>query len=251
MDNMEFEVMSGSFEKNEEVRGMAINVDKDDIIDFGENFDFDGFQVVRREFFAHLSEPSVTFNLCKFNVNTACLSRFPDSDYAQVLVNSKRKILALLPCTEESRDSFQWCNTSKGKRKPRAITCKLFFAKVVALMGWNPDYRYKLLGKVIHANGAYLLAFDLSSAEIYQRTIVEGEKPKTSRKAVFPAEWQDQFGLPYSEHKQSLQINTFDGYAVIAVKENRAEKTGVAANAKPNEGTYSAEGGGQAWREQS
>lgn len=29
----------------------------DEIIDMGEDFDFEGFQVVRREFFAHLTEP--------------------------------------------------------------------------------------------------------------------------------------------------------------------------------------------------
>jgi hypothetical protein len=113
-----------------------------------------------------------------------------------------------------------WCSVQKGKRKPKAITCKLFYAKIVSLMGWNPDYRYKLLGKVIHANGEYLLAFDLTSTEVYQKTFVEGEKPKASRKPVFPAEWQDQFGLPYHEHRQSLQINIFDGYAVFAVNQN-------------------------------
>lgn len=47
--------------------------DDDEIIDFGDDFDFDGYQVVRREFFAHIREPSVTFNNCKFNVNSACL----------------------------------------------------------------------------------------------------------------------------------------------------------------------------------
>jgi len=47
----------------------------------------------------------------------------------------------------------------------------------------------------------------------------------SDRKPVFPAEWQDQFGLPYNEHRQSMQINIFDGYAVFAVKENTdAEK---------------------------
>ena len=51
------------------------------------------------------------------------------------------------------------------------------------------------------------------------RTLKEGEKPKTSRTPMFPAEWQDQFGLPYNEHRQSMQINIFDGYAIIAVKE--------------------------------
>lgn len=104
----------------------------DELLDMGEDFNFDDFQVVRREFFAHLHEPSVSFNNCKFYVNAACLARFPDSGYAQVLVNSSKKILALRPCNEGSRDSFMWCTDAiKGKRKPKPITCKLFFAKIV------------------------------------------------------------------------------------------------------------------------
>lgn len=87
-------------------------------------------------------------------------------------------------------------------------------------MDWNPNYRYKLLGKMIHANGEYLLAFDLTATEVYQKTVTEGAKPKTSRTPVFPSSWQNQFGLPYSEHKQSLQINIFDGYAIYAIKDN-------------------------------
>ena len=57
---------------------------EDEVLELGDNFDFDGFQVVRREFFAHISEPSVTFNNCKFYVNAACLQKFPDVDTVAV-----------------------------------------------------------------------------------------------------------------------------------------------------------------------
>ena len=193
----------------------------DEILEL-ENFDFEDFQVVRREFFAHLREPSVTFNDCKFQVNMACLTKFPNCDFAQVLISQQQKILALRPCAEGTKDAYMWCGVSKGKRKPKAITCKMFFAKIVSLMDWNPKYRYKLLGRLIHSNGEYLIAFDLNAPEVYQRTFVEGEKPKTSRTPVFPSEWQTQFGLPYNVHKQSMQINIFDGYAVYAIKDTTA-----------------------------
>lgn len=44
------------------------------------------------------------------------------------------------------------------------------------------------------------------------------------RTPVFPAEWQDQFGLPYNEHKQAMQIDIFDGYAVYSIKETNNMK---------------------------
>ncbi len=201
---------------NEQVPQLS---ETDELFDMSEDFDFDDFQVVRREFFAHLREPSVTFNECKFFANAACLSKFPNADYAQVLINREKQILALRPCEEGARDSFPWCNSSSGKRKTRAITCKIFFAKIVDLMNWNPNFKYKILGKLIHANGEYLLVFDLTATEVYQRTIREGEKPKTSRTAMYPANWQNQFGMTLNEHKQTMHINIFDGYAVYSIKE--------------------------------
>lgn len=191
-----------------------------DVIELRDAFDFDGYQVVRREFFAHTFEPSITFNDYKVYVNTACLNKFPHADSVQLLINRESHILALRPCAESERDAFAWCNTSGGKRRPRQVTGKFFIAKLFELMDWNLDYRYKLLGKVIHANGEYLIAFDLNSAEIYQRISKDGGKPKTSRIPVFPAGWKDQFGLPYHEHQKSLQINIFDGYAVYGIKDN-------------------------------
>lgn len=101
----------------------------DEVVDMGTDFDFEGFQVVRREFFAHLHEPSVTFNNYKFYVNCACLNKFPEASYVQVLVNQETKIMALRPCIENARDSFAWCGISKKKRSPRQITCKLFLQK--------------------------------------------------------------------------------------------------------------------------
>ena len=195
----------------------------DEILEL-EDFNFDDFQVVRREFFAHMREPSITFSDFKFQVNMACLAKFPQFDFAQVLVNQKDKILALRPCEEGAKDAYLWVNPSKGKRKPRPITCKPFFAKIVSMMEWNPKYRYKLLGRLMHSNGEYLIVFDLNAPEMYERTFVEGQKPKTSRTPVFPSEWQTQFGLPYNVHKQSMQINIFDGYAVYAIKDTTAVK---------------------------
>ena len=205
-----------------------------DVIELGGEFDYDGYQVVRREFFAHTNEPSITFNNFKVYVNAACLGRFPSVDYVQVLVNSDSKILAIRPCREEERDAFTWCVPGSTRRKPRQITCRLFFAKVFSLMDWNTDYRYKLLGKIIHANDEYLIAFDLSATEVYQRVFKEGEKPKTSRTPVFPEGWQNQFGMPFKEHRNSMQVNIFEGYAVYSIKENSITATARAEEGAPD-----------------
>lgn len=118
---------------------------------------------------------------------------------------------------------FLWCAVKKNSRKPKQITCRVFFAKIVNLMSWNPDYRYKLLGKVIRSGDEKLVVFDLTATETYVRKVKEGEKPKTSRKPVFPAEWENQFGLPVEEHRKQLQVNIFKGYTVFGIQEKVEE----------------------------
>lgn len=191
-----------------------------DVIRLDRSFDYEGYQVVRQEFFAHVNEPAVTFNKYKFYGNAACLRRFPTTDFVQVLINRERKLLVLRPCREEERDAFPW--RTQSSKKPKQATCRLFFAKVFELMEWNPAHRYRLLGKVVQAAGERLLVFDMTATEIYQRVGKDGEKPKTSRSPLFPAEWKNQFGLPYSQHQKSLRVDLLDGYAIYGLAESQA-----------------------------
>jgi len=187
-----------------------------------EPFSYDGYQVVRGEFFAHIYEPSITFNNCKVSLNTACLNRLPAVSYVQFLVNPEEKKLVVRPCSEDEKDSFRWCSERNGKRKPKQITCRIFFAKIVNLMNWNPQYRFKMLGKIVRSGDEQLVVFDLAATETYPRVIKEGEKPKTSRTPIFPAEWQNQFGLPVEEHRKLLQVNIFNGYTVFGLGDEQS-----------------------------
>ena len=75
-------------------------------------FSYEGYQVVRGEFFAHTYEPSFTFNANKVSVNTACIKKLPKTDFVQILVNPDEKKLAVRPCQEDEKDSFRWCSTT-------------------------------------------------------------------------------------------------------------------------------------------
>lgn len=186
-----------------------------------EDFDYDGFQVVRGEFFAHTYEPSFIFNNSKFYVNSACINRLPDIDYVQIWVNSDKKVLAIKPCDESDKDSFKW-KTGTKKIVPKKISCQIFYAKIYSLMGWNFNNRYKLLGKLVHTNGEYLFVFDLKTPEIFERKNVDG-KESISRKASFPEDWKNHFGISVKEHQKNLQISIYNGYAVYSIQNKDQE----------------------------
>lgn len=194
------------------------------------DFSYDGYQVVRAEFFAHLYEPSVTLNKETVSVNAACLRKLPDFEYVQFLVNPGEKKLAVKPCSEDMKDSFRWCTGDGKKKKPKKITCKIFFAKVMSLMGWDPRYRYKILGKLMRAKDDSLFVFDLSSAEAYHNK-AKGELD-SSKSPHYPEEWKNQFGIPATEHQDIQQISIFDDYTVFRIE--RSEEIGTRKDAKEN-----------------
>ena len=198
-------------------------LEEDEIIQ-DDSFSYAGYQVVRGEFFAHMYEPSICFNKNRVYVNMGCLKRMQDVSYVQILVNAEEKKLVIRPAGEDEKDAFLWCTMKNNTRKPKQITCRVFFAKIVNLMSWNADYRYKILGKIIRSGDEKLAVFDLNATEIYLRIVKEGQKPKTSRKPVFPAEWENQFGLPVEEHRKQLQVNIFKGYTVFGIQENKELK---------------------------
>lgn len=185
------------------------------------DFSFDGFQVTRREYYAHVHEPSISFSDGKLSINSACLKKAPDVEYVQILVNREKKKLVIRPCSEEDWDSFMWCTSS---HKAKAITCRMFFAMIIEMMEWDPAHRYKVIGKMIRYKDEYLFVFDLTCGQKFEREMVvddEGkQRRKTSRIPVYSSEWKGQFGRPVEEHKQAVQINIFDGYAVFGLKEN-------------------------------
>ena len=192
------------------------------------SFTYDGFQVVRGEYFAHTYEPSITLNTYKLSVNRSCLNRLPNVDYVQVLVNPKEKKMVIRPSNEDEKGAFRW--RVKGKIASRQVLCKVFFAMVMDLMEWNPTYRYKLLGKMVMSKSEYLYVFDLTEPEIYQRLPrdpVTGRVIHTgSRQPIYPEEWKNQFGLPIDENRKSLQVSIYNGYIVYGLKDNNHNESG-------------------------
>lgn len=73
----------------------------------------------------------------------------------------------------------------------------------------------------MQAAGERLLVFDMTATEIYQRWEKMGETQNLPT-PLFPAEWKNQFGLPYSQHQKSLRVDLLDGYAIYGLAESQA-----------------------------
>ena len=136
-------------------------------LELQENFTYDGYQVVRRELFAHLREPSVVIRRDSITFNTACIAGMEDAVYIQILVNPDTKKMVVRKCDENDKDALRWCIAKTDKRKSRKVTSKIFSAKMYELMGWNTACRYKILGHKIVYEDEMLYIFDLLETEIF------------------------------------------------------------------------------------
>ena len=194
------------------------------------NFSYEGFQVVRGEFFSHLFEPAITFKDNSFYVNAACLKRLPDVTHVLILVNDDTKKLVLRPCSEDTRESQRWKTKSN---KPRIMKCEQFFQRIMVLMKWNENFRYKVLGQIIKANDEIIIVFNLTSREEYPRKITEESKIINSRNPRYPPEWENQFGLSVEEHSKQMEIDIVKGFSVVHFK-NKNENTENNVNEESN-----------------
>ncbi len=168
--------------------------------------DLAGFQVTKAELFSHNREPAITIWDTHIKFNMACLRKFPGVTHIQLLIHPEQKRMIIRPCLPDAPDSLRWAKGG-GKKEltNRDLLCRLFAAKVFDLMGWDKQYRYKLLGKPAVCNGEILFLFKLSDFELF----VSGGKHKGS---YLPGEWRDYFGIPVQEHEESYKIDLADGY---------------------------------------
>ena len=205
-------------------------------LEIEQTFSYDGYQIVRREMFAHLREPAVTIRADKITFNTACIEGLEDAVYIHVMVSESEKRLVIKRCNENDLDSVRWCIAKPDKRRSRDIKGR-FSQVVYKLMEWNKGCRYKILGHRITYKGETLYVFELENCEIFKerpkRTKAEREaransmtpeelleadrlERKASMTPFSPADVENTFGLPVEEHRTEIEIGSMNSYKGMA-----------------------------------
>lgn len=131
------------------------------------------FQVVRAQLFSTRLYPAVTISKGKVRFNTACMKRFEDVEYVELLFNSVEKCLAVRPCDKSSPNAIRWGTLQEGKWIVREKSCRGFSAPLYEIMGWNEELRYRMRGSFLGEGDDRVMIFDLDEPEIIERVLVE------------------------------------------------------------------------------
>ena len=173
------------------------------------------FQVVRAQLFSTRLYPAVTISKGKVRFNTACLKRFEDVEYVELLFNSVEKCLAVRPCEKSNPNAIQWGTLKEGKWIVKEKSCRGFSAPLYETMGWNEELRYRMRGSFMGEGDSKIMIFDLEEPEIIERVLVEDiptqpdepetEERKPKYKNVMTFNCHGVFGNSYDEDTHFLE----------------------------------------------
>ena len=80
-------------------------------------------------------------------------------------------------------------------------------------MGWDPNARYRILGKLIRTKTETIFVFDLSEQEIFRR---KGE-------VSYPEGWNDSFGVSAEDHGKNELVSFCENSSVFYMENDPKE----------------------------
>ena len=225
------------------------------VIAQGGDFDFRGFEIARSQFFDVKNKPTATFANDSITFSTACIRKFENCQYVELLVHPVQHFLAVRPTKKGAKNAVQWAKlTDDGAYVPRYIAGTAFLGTIYGLFEWDPTFKYRISGVRKKQGDDAVLMFDLQDTEIFmpeeqiqipdaQAAELDGQSwLTTARKSVigYPSDWADSFGMSFYRHAQARELASFieDGTWQIAEKAQPFEdsKLAVTGRAELREG---------------
>ena len=131
------------------------------------------FRVVSAQLFSTKLYPAVTISKGKIRFNTACMKRFEDVEYVELLFNAVEKCLAVRPCEKSNPNAIQWGSLKDGKWVIKERSCRGFSTPLYETMSWNEELRYRMRGSFMGDSENKVMIFDLEEPEVVERVLVE------------------------------------------------------------------------------
>ena len=146
--------MNNDVSENKTEEKMFTKPDRDGRVSYIERevdrFDYEGYEVVRREWFSKANCPAVTLKYGSVVFNVRAIRKLNECSHIQILINTEKKLMIAKPCEEDEKDSLQWNKVDKrDKIVPRTITGKIFTAQLYRDMNWNIESTIKVLGTLL------------------------------------------------------------------------------------------------------
>ena len=182
------------------------------------DFDLRGFEVARSEFFDAQNRPYISFSDKLVKFSAVCAKKFGQQNTIELLINPVERKFAIRPTDKNNKNSIVFSHISGGKPCPKPVSTAAFKATIYSLMGWNQEYKYRILGTLFERGSELAYIFDADDSEVFIRSnslMTAGDIPVSSesiqpflpsgkRVRAIPEEWMNSFGKPFYAHELSF-----------------------------------------------
>ena len=184
------------------------------------DFDLRGFEVARSEFFDAQNRPYISFSEKMVKFSSSCVRKFDSRNIIELLINPVEKKFAIRPTDKTNKNGVVFSHLSGGKPSPKSISTAAFRSTIYSLMGWNPEYKYRILGTLYEQGTEIAYIFNAADSEVFfksnalpvremeatgNRSVsIQPFMPSGKRIRAIPKEWTDSFGKPFYIHEMSL-----------------------------------------------
>lgn len=133
------------------------------------SFDFSGCEIVRPQLLSLHGKTSLTADSRGLYFNTECARRlrmkYGTVDEVEVAFNPVDQILIVRKSTGDDTRSMRWTGTdSEDRTVMRRCSCQSLTSAIFSAMGWNKDYKYRIIGSAVEVAGETMLAFFLDES---------------------------------------------------------------------------------------
>ena len=177
----------------------------------GKRLNMGGYQLVRAEYFPTKERPAMTISRGKLRFNTACLKKFEDVEYVELLLNTVKNCIAIRPCEKDNPNAIHWGRLREERWVVNTMGCKGLSRTLYGLMNWADEGQYRFSGQFLVHGKNKLLVFELGEPVITKtmEQIIVPEEPEEAtvenqheeivireKVRVIPEAWTTSFGIP-------------------------------------------------------
>lgn len=183
------------------------------------SFDLRDYEVARGQFFSSVGRISVSFSYKQISFNKDAIRKFPNIKFVEMLIHPRSKLLAIRPCSSETKNKVQWSRLKDGQPIPKPISGAAFLPTLYEIFKWDKKCKYRILGVAHQKDNENVLIFNMDDTEIRIPTTTNdvsspnNNTPDTisDSKSVlaYPADWMNSFGNNYYTQSQAPELTEF------------------------------------------
>lgn len=155
-----------------------------------------GFQITRMQMFSTYFAPALRISSKAFQFSAACMRKFGNIEYVEVLFNAALKKIAVRPSDSSNPAAVHWGKKTNGHWSTCGKGASAFAVPLFEIMGWNTSCSYRICASYYQEGTAQLLLFDLTEAECYRKRMesASDDSAQAETEASVPLAWRDSFG---------------------------------------------------------